>query len=156
LNPGQSFFVAFVDTTGHPATSPNIADYNAFIQQDATGILYPGGTISAWQVIGSTSAYNAATQLLTDTSTPVYDPTSRGISLSGHALFAATIILDQNAGPALQGSTVWTGLYFSGVTAGDATEGSLALVEQSVEVGAIGFPLGETGLDARGAAAVTF
>jgi hypothetical protein len=109
LTTGDHFFVVFVDSTTHPATSTNIADYNTFIQTDASGITYPGGTIGSWQVIGATAAVNEASSLFTDTTTPVYDVSGTELSTSGSGLLSAPggIVLDQTGviTPALHVST---------------------------------------------------
>jgi hypothetical protein len=135
---GDHFFVVFVDSSGHPATSTNIADYNNFIQTDAGVIHYPGGTIGTWQVIGSTEAANEAKPLFTDTSTPVYDTTNALLASSGAALLAqGGIQFDQN-GVSQSGGFVFTGLLSDGTTGTGAALGNLF-----VRVGDAGSPGGD-------------
>jgi hypothetical protein len=135
---GDHFFVVFVDSNGHPATSTNIADYNNFIQTDAGVIHYPGGTIGTWHVIGSTDATNEATPLFTDTSTPVYDTTNTLLASSGAAELAnGAIQFDQN-GASQSGGFVFTGLLSDGTT----STGS-ALGDVFVRVGDAGSPGGD-------------
>jgi hypothetical protein len=121
LAPGQSFFVVFTDADFHSATSTNIADYNKFIQTDASGIHYAAGTISSWQVIGSTEASNAAQALFANTSTPVYSTSGSKLSDTGLTLLSAAILEDQAGGFPASPVTVFTGLNSDGTTfAGNA------------------------------------
>jgi hypothetical protein len=139
LEAGDHFFVVFVDSNGHPATSKNIADYNNFIQADAGVIHYAGGTIGTWQVIGSTDATNEAAPLFSDTSTPVYDTTNALLASSGAALLAqGGIQFDQN-GVSQSGGFVFTGLRSDGTTSTGNALGDLF-----VRIGAPGSPGGDT------------
>jgi hypothetical protein len=111
LTPGDTFFVVFLDSTTHPATSTNIDDYNKFIHDDAAGITCPGGTIGAWQVIGATNANNAASPLFTNTTAPVYDLLGTNLAPSGVDYLATGYAphVDQNGLQPVLGD-VWTGL----------------------------------------------
>jgi hypothetical protein len=110
LKAGDHFFVVFVDSTPHDATSTDITTYNGFITTDAGVIKYPGGTIGMWQVIGSTADINAATPLFTDISTRVYSTANQELAASGTAFLQnGEIDTDQNGMPQV-GLQVFTGL----------------------------------------------
>jgi hypothetical protein len=145
LQPGDHFFVVFVDSHVQLATSTNITDYNAAIQADASGILYPGGTISAWHIIGSTEATNAATPLLTDTTSPVFGTNNQEISVSGWSLLGAAISLDQNGNSAV-GHVLGAG---SGLTSTGDTAAGFALGDSPFIFGHPRVTLNNGGLDAN-------
>ena len=50
LSPGQPFRFVFVTDGKTPATSPDITDYNNFVNQDADGATY-GGVVVTWYAI---------------------------------------------------------------------------------------------------------
>jgi hypothetical protein len=117
ISPGQSFNVVFFDSIGDTATSANIADYNAAITSAASNILYPGGAIGSWSIIGATPTADGAAALFSS-NLPVYDL---------HGTFLATTgVSYQSTGPApfidqtgaeFPVYPAWTGLIALGIPA---------------------------------------
>jgi hypothetical protein len=58
LSPGESFRFAFVTAGTTVATSPNIADYNSFVNAQAAGATFNGSVVT-WNAVASTSTINA-------------------------------------------------------------------------------------------------
>jgi hypothetical protein len=111
LNPGDKFFVVFLDSTLVSATSTDITTYQNDITTAASGITYSGGTIGAYHVIGATPSTNDATTLSSDTSTHVYNLNSQLQTTSGGSYISQGLSpsIDQNGNTA-PGAPVWTGL----------------------------------------------
>jgi hypothetical protein len=152
LTPGDTFFVVFLDSTPIQATSTDISTYDKAIATAATGITYPGGTIGAWQVIGATEATNAAQQLFTNTTTPVYDLLGNLLASSGVSYLTrgASPDIDQN-GVTQFGVAVWTGLNADG-----SMQFLLTVGFNPAEFGISVLPLRHGGLDQGNAAQNTF
>jgi hypothetical protein len=58
LNPGDKFRFIFETSGTRNATSSDIADYNSFVNTQASGATYNGLTVN-WAAIGSTATVNA-------------------------------------------------------------------------------------------------
>ncbi len=58
LAPGTHFRFIYVTTGTTPATSTDIADYNSFVQTQASGATYAGATVN-WKAVGSTATVDA-------------------------------------------------------------------------------------------------
>lgn len=114
LNPGDTFRFIFVTTGTRDATSRNIADYNAFVQADATGYTYDGQAIT-WKAIGSTSVNARDNVGGFNTNVPVYLVTgtkvANDLTTNSGGLWSGSISTAVNT--KLDGSTtssnVWTG-----------------------------------------------
>jgi hypothetical protein len=59
LHPGEQYRLAFVTSTVRDATSPNIADYNAFVTAAANSVPELAALGTTWKAIGSTSTVDA-------------------------------------------------------------------------------------------------
>jgi hypothetical protein len=71
VSPTDHFRIIFVTSGMTSATSNNIADYNAFVNQQAGGATYQGQVIQ-WTAIASTNAVNAYTNTSSGTNSAVY------------------------------------------------------------------------------------
>ncbi len=71
LNPGDQFRIIFVTDGGRNATSSNIADYDAFVDNTAAGLTYNGADVT-WFALGSTPtvAANSSGRLPVDANSP--------------------------------------------------------------------------------------
>jgi hypothetical protein len=87
LAPGTHFRFVFVTDGGTTATSPNITDYDNFVNMQAGGATYGGATIS-WQAIGSTATVNAISHITGPQTDPLY--------LSGGSLVASSTTTNVN------------------------------------------------------------
>jgi hypothetical protein len=58
LAPGAQFRFLFLTSGTQAATSTDIADYNTFVNSQASGATYEGSVVS-WQAVGSTATVNA-------------------------------------------------------------------------------------------------
>jgi hypothetical protein len=117
VSPGQSFNVVFFDSIGATAMSANIADYNAAVTSAASGIVYPGGTIGSWSIIGATPTVDGSAPLFTS-NLPVYDLRGTLLASTG-ALYQATgpsPSIDQS-GALFPAYPAWTGLIALGIPA---------------------------------------
>ncbi len=114
LPPGSQYQLIFVTADTRDATSSDIADYNAFVtQQAAMNPLLPAAT---WAVVGSTGTVNAAAnavsfglEVYTTAGTKVAD----GFLYSG--FLVAPVDFDQFAGPVF--ANPWTGSLADGSAA---------------------------------------
>jgi hypothetical protein len=61
LNPGDQYRLVFVTSGTRDATSTNIADYNAFVNAQAAGVVSAGFPTSGWTAIASTESVDART-----------------------------------------------------------------------------------------------
>jgi hypothetical protein len=122
---GQSFIVAFVDTTFGNAESSSISTYNAAIATAASGITYSDGKIGAWQILGATATADPAATAFSS-SLPVYGTNGGLLGTSGSEWLAAGAAPNYNqTGTASNGRPVWTGLYgeYDGYPNGSAAKG---------------------------------
>ena len=74
LQPGDHYYLAFTTADAGVPTSTNIADYNQFVQNEATlsPALTGTGMGVQWRAIVSTTTTNAATNLALDATSPIY------------------------------------------------------------------------------------
>ena len=76
LNPGDTYRLAFVSSTTRDATSPDIADYNAFVSAAANASPALAALGASWTAIASTSAVDARdntnTNFLSDAGVAIY------------------------------------------------------------------------------------
>ena len=123
LPPGTQYRLAFVTSTTRNATSPSIADYNAFV----TGVANTQPDLTAlsttWTVIGSTVPVSAIANTMTDP-TPAGDngvPIFRldGVKIADHyddlwdSSLDATLSIDETGGTVL--AFLWTGSTSTGL-----------------------------------------
>jgi hypothetical protein len=59
LNPGDTYRLVFVTSTGRDGTSSNIADYNAFVTASANSQAALAALVTTWTAIASTATVNA-------------------------------------------------------------------------------------------------
>ena len=76
LSAGETFRIVFITDATRDSTSTNIADYNAFVSNDATteaggGVVKYNGTTLSWSAIASTPFTNAFTNV-GQTGAPIY------------------------------------------------------------------------------------
>jgi hypothetical protein len=115
LNPGDKFRVAFVTSATRDATSSNIADYDAFVTQEATkaGLNDFYGAPLTWLVIGSTSTTSAFDQVTSLGDSAIYRTDGLMLASNTADLFDQTIggsILNEFGSV---GGIAWTGTYWS-------------------------------------------
>jgi hypothetical protein len=114
LNPGDTYFLAFVTAGTRNATSSNIADYDAFVtaQANTDPLLFALGT--TWRVIGSTATVDAVTHI--GVTGPVYNLGGQEVATGSPDLFdgtlSAPINLDQDG--IIRTRIVWTGSEVNG------------------------------------------
>ena len=77
LNPGDAYHVIFVSPTERRATSPDIADYDAYVQAAANAAGIGTGIGLSWLAVGSTSTVDAIDHLAplfsSTTDVPIYN-----------------------------------------------------------------------------------
>jgi hypothetical protein len=117
VSPGQSFNVVFFDSIGATAISANITDYNAAVTSAASGIVYPGGTIGSWSIIGATPTVDGAAPLF-GSNLPVYDLRGTLLASTGSSYQATgpSPSIDQS-GALFPAYPAWTGLIDVGIPA---------------------------------------
>jgi autotransporter-associated beta strand protein len=115
INPGESFNLVFYDSIGYSATSANIADYNAAITSAASNIVYSGGTIGAWSIIGATSSADESAGLF-ESNLPVYDLSGNLLAATGgtYISIGPSPSIDQT-GSLFPAYPAWTGLISLGI-----------------------------------------
>lgn len=116
LAPGTHFRYIYLTSGTTLATSTAIADYNSFVQAQASGATYAGATVN-WKAVGSTATVDARDNVGGfGTTVPVYlvtgtrvfnDMTSNGGGLWG----AATTNLPVPVDIAIDGSTITGGVF---------------------------------------------
>jgi hypothetical protein len=87
LPPGSQYQIAFVTADTEPATSANIADYNAFVTSEAaplTALLSAGVT---WKAVVSTATVNANANAPWESGVPVYDTLGFAIAFGSSGLY---------------------------------------------------------------------
>jgi hypothetical protein len=76
LNPGDQYRLAFVTSTTRDATSPNIADYNAFVTTAANSVPELAALGTTWSAIASTVSVsardNTGTNFFITAGVPIY------------------------------------------------------------------------------------
>jgi len=111
LSPGETFRFVFVTDGTTDALSPNIADYNSFVNTQAGGATYNGSPVS-WFAIGSTSSVNAIDNV-GQAMAPVYlaDGTLVTSSTTSAGLWSGSLLhpIDHDLTGARPGDEVWTG-----------------------------------------------
>jgi hypothetical protein len=118
LNPGDTYFLAFVTDGTHNATSTNIADYDAVVTAQANLDADLPALGTTWKVIGSTATVSAATHLGLITS-PIYNLAGQLVATGSSDLFDGTLNnpIDANQfGNQLTAWQVWTGTLPDGST----------------------------------------
>jgi len=104
LNPGDHFRFFFLTSVTRAATSTDIADYNTFVNSQASGATYEGNVVS-WKAVGSTATVNARDNVGGfGTNVPVY--LANGTELAGDLTTSTS-----NKG-------LWSGLLFTRPTIG--------------------------------------
>lgn len=115
IAPGGSFIVTFIDDatpTAH-AESTSISTYDTAVQSAAANIVYSGGTIGSWEIIGATATTNQAAALWA-TTLPIYNDKGTLVGTNGSTYLASgyspnydqtgTAQPDGPRGPAFRGS----------------------------------------------------
>jgi hypothetical protein len=132
LNPGDTFRLVFVTSTGRDATSSNIADYNAFVTAAANSQAALAALGTTWTAIASTATVNARDNTNTVPSgaggslgVPIYRLDGNQVVSSYDDLWDGTIDLpiafDEAGNLAFdvnpeEGANVWTGTALDGTT----------------------------------------
>lgn len=110
LNPGDTYYLAFVTAGSRDATSPLITDYDLFVTAQANSDPDLLALLTTWKVIGSTESVSAASHL-GPISSPIYNLAGQLVATGSSDLFdgslGAPIIYDQH-GISFQ-TYVWTG-----------------------------------------------
>jgi hypothetical protein len=149
VSPGSQFIVVIDDNVGGNAQSAKITDYEQAIATHASGIIYQGGVIGLWKIIGATPTANDATDLFTS-SLPVYDIKGNKLSSTGVAYINGQ---SPDLGPDGLGShtdLAFTGLLSAGTTALGAALGQPKEPGQifaAAILGQVHATLSSTGLD---------
>jgi hypothetical protein len=124
LNPGDQYRLAFVTSATRDATSPNIADYNAFVTTDANSVPQLAALGTTWSAIASTASVdardNTSTSPLIDyVGAPIYTLANTLIAPFNAALWFNDILVPLNiteAGTPRPGAIqVWTGSLPGGI-----------------------------------------
>jgi hypothetical protein len=122
LNPGDQYRLAFVTTARRNATSPNIADYNAFVTNEANLVPELAALGTTWKAIASTQAVDARdntnTNNLLSTGVPIYHLADALIAISNADLWNGSLAVALNItsdGSLRANSAVWTGSTSTGV-----------------------------------------
>jgi hypothetical protein len=92
LDPGDQYRVIFVTSVAHDALSPNISDYDAFVNSAANA---PGSALASlnatWTAIGSTESVSAKQHLGTF-SEPIYRPDGVLVADGSAGLFFGVLV----------------------------------------------------------------
>jgi hypothetical protein len=135
LNPGDTYQLVFVTSTTRDATSPDIADYNTFVQAAADAVWLGGGTVLdgvQWSAIGSTLFVAARDNALV--TGPVYNLGDELVASDFSDMWDGGItspISFTESGDMLTGR-VWSGSYASGIGAFSYSLGSYQNFHHSV------------------------
>jgi hypothetical protein len=120
LNPTDPFRVIFVSSAGRDATSPNIADYDAFITTlaHAAGLTYKGAPVTG-QALVSTPTVNANDpgRLPTTSTVPIFRVDGALVASGGPDLWDGAIAAPINVsetGIDVTSIIVWTGTTTAG------------------------------------------
>jgi hypothetical protein len=131
LNPGDTYYLAFITAGTRNGASSNIADYDAFVTAQANtdaNLLALGTT---WKVIGSTDSVSAVTHV-GPLASPIYNLAGQLLASSAADLFDgqlnAPVVYDQHG-------TALGGLIRTGSTALGAIPIGLALGDSRSAVG---------------------
>lgn len=138
LAPGTHFRFIYVTSGTTPATSTDIADYNSFVQAQASGATYAGATVN-WKAIGSTATVDARDNVGGyGTSVPVYLVNGTRIAVgltttAGGLWNAGSTPFPQGVDVGIDGATItsgpleaWTGSYEDGTRHGGGLGGATA------------------------------
>lgn len=129
LTPGDQFRIIFTTTAYSDATSSDLATYDSFVSNDASGTTYNGNQVT-WKAIVSNLSTNARDHigLLSTSIVPIY--TADGTRVSDGNLWSTPLLAkvnrDSNGGTQSTGPH-WTGTkvdgtrYGSGYAIGEAT-----------------------------------
>lgn len=127
LNPGDTYQLVFVTSTARDATSPDIADYDAFVQSAANASWLGGGTVLdgvQWSAVVSTIFVDARDNALV--TGPVYNLGDALVASDFSDMWDGGItspISFTEVGDMLTGR-VWSGSYASGIRAFSYSLGS--------------------------------
>ena len=119
LTPGDQFRIIFTTTAFSDATSSNLATYDSFVSNDASGTTYNGNQVT-WKAIVSNLSTNARDHigLLSTSIVPIYTPD--GTKVSNGNLWSTLLAKVNKSIDGGQQSTGphWTGTNDNGTTAG--------------------------------------
>jgi hypothetical protein len=119
LSPGESFRFVFLTDGTTNANSPNIADYNSFVNAQAGGATF-NGSVVLWVAIASTPTVNAIDNIGQTPISGVYlaDGTLVTPSTTSSGMWSGGILNPINedlSGTKSEGTPVWTGTYIYGL-----------------------------------------
>jgi|688.fasta_scaffold296181_2 hypothetical protein len=120
LNPGDTYYLAFVTAGTITGTSTDIADYNNFAQSQAAGagLNTISGSAVTWKAAVSTPTVSAVSNLGLG-AFPIYLINDTQIATSGSALWAGALLnpvnVDQNETVYGGGVAAWTGSLSTGL-----------------------------------------
>ena len=120
LTPGDQFRIIFTTTAQSQATSSDLATYDSFVSNDASGTTYNGNQVT-WKAIVSNLSTNARDHigLLSTSIVPIY--TADGTRVSNGNLWSTPLLAKVNRdsnGNIQNTRTVWTGTTGAGVSLG--------------------------------------
>jgi len=120
LTPGDQFRIIFTTTAYSAATSSNLATYDSFVSNDASGTTYNGNQVT-WKAIVSNLSTNARDHIgLQSTSiVPIYTPDGTKVS-NGNlwSTLLAQVNKNIDGGTQGRGQNTWTGTNGNGTTSG--------------------------------------
>ena len=92
LTPGDTFHLVFITADRRDALSPNIADYNTFVQNQAAsaGLDTLFGQSLNWRVIGSTDSVHARDNI-GDPTSPIYNTMGQTVAANETDLWDAAL-----------------------------------------------------------------
>jgi hypothetical protein len=131
LNPGDTYYLAFVTKGTTAATSSNIADYDAFVTAQANLDPDLQALLTTWKVIGSTSSVSAVTHLGSITS-PIYNLGDQLVASGSLDLFDGAIT---NPIQYDQHGNFNPSLVFTGSTSSGSSSPGHSLGVQAVTIG---------------------
>lgn len=119
LNPGDTYFLAFVTAGTRDATNPDILAYDAFVTSQANlepTLLALGTT---WKAIGSTDSVDAVTHI--GVTGPVYNLAGELVATGSADMFDGNLLAPilYNQFGAAHSTGVWTGTEFDGQGVGE-------------------------------------
>ena len=130
LAPGSQYELIFTTSDGTPATSSNIADYNAFVSNEAA-LGAPFGLPSGltWAAVGSTTTIDAFDNA-PSVNTPVYN--TQGQLVAASSIYTGSLltpVLYDQHGVIPTYNLTWTGSVSSGQADGGFELGASSMVE---------------------------
>lgn len=125
LPPGSQYQLIFVTADSRDATSSDIADYNAFVTNEAA--LNPLLPSTTWHVVGSTATVNANVNA-PSAGLPIYNTQGIEVASSATGLYTPNLLspirFDQYGFTSL-GSSLWTGNDYTGTASSGPLGSSL-------------------------------